>query len=95
MRLRLLLVSTVLVATTSFAEQAAVNFHLDPMVGFSNPDSGLDLTVGPHDSYLGVMAGSLTHESGPDATVGPLTHDSDFGPTVASSEPHSGLTSMH
>ena len=37
MRLRLLLVSTVLVATTSSAEQAAVNFHLDPMVG-----TGLD-----------------------------------------------------
>ena len=34
MRLRLLLVSTALVATTSFAEQAAVNFHLDPMAGF-------------------------------------------------------------
>ena len=34
MRLRLLLVSTALVATTSFAEEAAVNFHLDPMVGF-------------------------------------------------------------
>lgn len=37
MRLRLLLVSTILVATTSSAEQAAVNFHLDPMVG-----TGLD-----------------------------------------------------
>ena len=37
MRLRLLLVSTAFVATTSFAEQAAVNFHLDPMVG-----TGLD-----------------------------------------------------
>ena len=37
MRLRLLLVSTALVATTSFAEQAAINFHLDPMVG-----TGLD-----------------------------------------------------
>ena len=37
MRLRLLLVSTALVATTSLAEQAAVNFHLDPMVG-----TGLD-----------------------------------------------------
>ena len=37
MRLRLLLVSTALVATTSFAEKAAVNFHLDPMVG-----TGLD-----------------------------------------------------
>lgn len=33
MRLRLLLVSTALVATTSFAEQAAINFHLDPMAG--------------------------------------------------------------
>lgn len=37
MRLRLLLVSTVLVATTSLAEKAPVNFHLDPMVG-----TGLD-----------------------------------------------------
>ena len=40
MRLRLLIVSTALVATTSFAEQAAVNFHLDPMVG-----TGLDESV--------------------------------------------------
>lgn len=34
MRLRLLLVSTALVATTSFAEKAPINFHLDPMAGF-------------------------------------------------------------
>lgn len=40
MRLRLLIVSTALVATTSFAEKAAVNFHLDPMVG-----TGLDQSV--------------------------------------------------
>ncbi len=40
MRLRLLIVSTALVATTSFAEQAAVNFHLDPMVG-----TGLDKSI--------------------------------------------------
>ena len=40
MRLRLLIVSTALVATTSFAEQAAVNFHLDPMVG-----TGLDQSI--------------------------------------------------
>ncbi len=37
MRLRLLLVSTVLAASYSSAEKAAVNFHLDPMVG-----TGLD-----------------------------------------------------
>lgn len=40
MRLRLLIVSTALVATTSFAEKAAVNFHLDPMVG-----TGLDKSI--------------------------------------------------
>lgn len=33
MRLRLLLVTASLAAMPSFAEQAAVNFHLDPMVG--------------------------------------------------------------
>lgn len=34
MRLRLLIVSAVLAATPSLAEQASVNFHIDPMVGF-------------------------------------------------------------
>ncbi len=37
MRVRVLWVAAFLAATTSFAEQAAVNFHLDPMVG-----TGLD-----------------------------------------------------
>jgi outer membrane protein OmpA-like peptidoglycan-associated protein len=37
MRLRVLLVAALFAATPSFAEQAAVNFHLDPMVG-----TGLD-----------------------------------------------------
>lgn len=39
MRLRVLLVAAVCAATPSLAEQAAVNFHLDPMVG-----TGLDRT---------------------------------------------------
>lgn len=37
MRVRVLLVAALVAATPTFAEQAAVNFHLDPMVG-----SGLD-----------------------------------------------------
>lgn len=37
MRLRVLFVAAVLLATPAFAEKAAVNFHLDPMVG-----TGLD-----------------------------------------------------
>ncbi|MGV3623001.1 MAG: hypothetical protein ACO1OB_19435, partial [Archangium sp.] len=34
MRLRVLLVAALCLATPSFAEKASVNFHLDPMVGF-------------------------------------------------------------
>ena len=76
MRLRLLLVSTFLVATPSLAEQAAVNFHLDPMVGTGLDSSKLvtgaalkiDTTllkflgpVAPQVEFFGISAANDTY----------------------------------
>ena len=76
MRLRLLLVTTILVATPSLAEQAAVNFHLDPVVGLGLDNVRLvtgaslkvDLTVlkflgpvAPQVEFFGASAANDTY----------------------------------